>query len=129
MTRWTGAALGAAVLAAVGVALWSQRGDTADRARMDYPVAAARAKSGGEAIFLARCQYCHIEMGMGTLTLAKRLGPQQALLANRRDLDPDYVRTVVRSGLNSMPPITRVEVSDAELDEIVKYLTRDNPRR
>lgn len=90
----------------------------------DFPVAAARAKSPGEAAFLARCQYCHVEMGFGTLTLMKRLGPQQALLANRTDLAPDYVRTVVRHGLNGMPPLTRTEVSDAELQLIVGYLTR-----
>jgi cytochrome c5 len=95
----------------------------------DYPVTAARAKSPGEAAFLARCQFCHVEMGFGTLTLAKRLGPKQALLASRTDLDPDYIRGVVRNGLNTMPPITRVDVSDPELDQIVKYLTRNKARK
>jgi cytochrome c5 len=79
-----------------------------------------------EAVYLARCQYCHIELGPGTITLARRLGPEDALLANRTDLTEDYIKVVVRNGLNTMPALTRVEVSDAELDLIAQYLTRNN---
>jgi cytochrome c5 len=80
----------------------------------------------GEAMFLAKCRYCHVEMGPGTLTLAKRLGPDQALLARRTDLQADYVKAVVRGGLNTMPAINRVEVSDKELDTIAAWLATHN---
>lgn len=97
------------------------------RAERDFPLAAAKAKTPGEAVFLARCQYCHEQMGMGTLTLAKRLGPQKALLANRTDMAPAYIHYVVRHGFGSMPAINRADVPDGELDLIVKFLTRNNP--
>lgn len=96
----------------------------AAQARAEFPLLTMQAKSPGEAVFLARCQYCHLAMGPGTLTLARRLGDKNALLANRTDLEPDYVKQVVRHGLNSMPPINRVEVSDQELDAIAAYLGR-----
>lgn len=80
----------------------------------------------GEATFLGKCRYCHVEMGPGTLTLAKRLGPENGLLAKRTDLTADYVKAVVRNGLNTMPPINRVEVSDRELDTIATWLATHN---
>ncbi|MDB5682657.1 MAG: cytochrome c family protein [Sphingomonas bacterium] len=86
-------------------------------------------RSAGEAVFLDKCRYCHVEMGPGTLTLAKRLGPENGLLAARPDLDAGYVKAVVRNGLNTMPPINRVEVSDAELDTIATWLATHNKGR
>jgi len=83
-------------------------------------------RSEGEATFLAKCRYCHIEMGPGTLTLGKRLGEKNALLANRTDLEADYVKAVVRNGLNTMPAINRVEVSDKELNTIATWLSTHN---
>jgi mono/diheme cytochrome c family protein len=59
--------------------------------------------------------------------LGRRLGPDRALLAQRTDLHADYVRTVVRAGLNSMPALTRVEVTDVELDAIASYLSHPKP--
>lgn len=89
----------------------------------------ARALEGDpEATFLARCQYCHVALGPGTITLSKRLGPEHGMLADRTDLSKDYVKAVVRNGLNTMPAITRVEVSDDELERIADYLTRNNPQ-
>ena len=48
-------------------------------------------------------------------------------LKKLNDFNGDYIRTVVRQGLNAMPSETRAEVTDAELDAIVRYLTRNNP--
>jgi cytochrome c5 len=79
-----------------------------------------------EAVYLARCQYCHVQLGPGTITIARRIGEEEALLASRTDLTEDYIKTVVRGGLNTMPAITRVEVSDEELELIAGYLTRNN---
>ena len=83
----------------------------------------------GEALYSNRCGYCHLAGGMGTNLLTVQrvaLGepPENGLLTNREDLTADYVETVVRSGKVSMPPQTRVDVTDAELASIAKYLAR-----
>ena len=81
----------------------------------------------GAAVFSNRCGACHLAGGMGTNMLIKmrmQAGqpPQSALLANRKDLTRTYVKTVVRHGYLAMPRLTRVEVTDAELDAIAAYL-------
>jgi len=87
------------------------------------PVPATRPQ-GGEALFKARCAICHEGMAPGVLTLTRRLGKDKSLIAERTDLDPAYVKFVVRHGLRSMPPLGRVEITDAELGEIAAYVTR-----
>jgi len=79
----------------------------------------------GEAVFARECGMCHARGGTGTMMLGRRLGAENALLADRRDLDADYVAAAVRGGINSMPAITRVEVTDEDLAAIAGYLTRD----
>ena len=74
--------------------------------------------------FAARCAKCHAESGTGTFMLGRRLGKDRAMLERRTDLPPELIRHVVRNGIVSMPPLTRVEVTDEELDAIVRYLTR-----
>ena len=101
----------------------SSQGAAAEQAKGVFE----RASAGDpEAVFLARCQYCHVALGPGTITLSRRLGPEEALLANRTDLTEDYIKAVARNGLNTMPALTRVEVSDSELELITDYLTRNN---
>jgi hypothetical protein len=53
---------------------------------------------------------------MGTMVLARRLPPEQAKLQDRRDLRPELVVTTVREGMGAMPRMTRVDVTDAELE-------------
>jgi mono/diheme cytochrome c family protein len=81
----------------------------------------------GAALFSNNCGYCHLVGGMGTNLLTKqRLAagqpPETALLVNRTDLTPDYVKSVVRMGKGAMPHQTKVDVTDAELDSIAAYL-------
>jgi mono/diheme cytochrome c family protein len=81
----------------------------------------------GEALFSNRCGACHLAGGMGTNLLTKeRIAagqpPESGLLANRKDLTRLYVETVVRRGKLAMPRLTRVDVTDAELDAIAHYL-------
>lgn len=88
----------------------------------------AAAASAGEQIFSNRCGTCHLAGGMATNLIAMQRmeageSPETALLTARDDLEPDYIRTVVRQGKVAMPPISRVETTDAELDAIVAYLT------
>ena len=86
----------------------------------------------GAALFSNRCGACHLLGGMGTNLLTKQrmmLGepPEKGLLANRTDLTQTYVKIVVRHGKLAMPSLTRVEVTDAELDAIAKYLGKAGP--
>ena len=47
-----------------------------------------------------------------------------AQLAERSDLTPDMIRFFVRNGLSVMPIFRKTEVSDADLDAVVAYLSR-----
>lgn len=81
----------------------------------------------GEALYSNRCGACHLAGGMATnlLTvqmLAAKRPPTDGLLTNRKDLTPDYVKTVVRAGKNAMPRQTRVDITDAELESVAAYL-------
>ena len=84
----------------------------------------------GKAAFAHRCGVCHRDMGMGTLAVSRRMGfgmgPDmvKAWLENRGDLTADYVVAVIRNGQNSMPPLSRVEVSDADAAAIGRYLAK-----
>ncbi|MDR3721256.1 MAG: cytochrome c [Candidatus Acidoferrales bacterium] len=78
----------------------------------------------GEKLFRARCGYCHLAGGTGTIMLGRRLGKDHALLDQRTDLTAAYVKTITRVGLNSMPPHTRIEVPDTELDLIAAFIAR-----
>ena len=82
----------------------------------------------GKALYDARCGICHAAGGIGTFMLAKRLGPENSLLASRTDIPVELVEQVVRNGINSMPAFTRVELTDAELKRIAAYLTRSRAR-
>jgi mono/diheme cytochrome c family protein len=86
----------------------------------------------GAALYSNRCGACHLSGGMGTNMLTRRRvmagePPESGLLTNRSDLSQTYVKHVVRHGKVAMPGLTRVEVTDAELDAIAKYLGRAGP--
>ncbi len=95
------------------------------RAAQTKPSAdSAQSYAEGEKLFRARCGYCHLAGGTGTIMLGRRLGNDRALLAQRTDLTAEYVKKITRVGINGMPPHTRIEVPDSELDLIAAYLTR-----
>jgi len=86
----------------------------------------------GHALFEAHCGYCHLPAGMGTNLLTKQqmlLGnpPAMGLLANRTDLTAGYVKLVVRHGKGAMPPQTRVDITDPELDSVAAFLSKGKP--
>ena len=103
--------------------------------QMRAPLPAGDRLAGGKdgaALFSNRCGACHLAGGMGTNLLTKQrvmLGepPEKALLANRTDLTQDYIKIVVRRGKLAMPSLTRVEVTDAELDAIARFLGKAQP--
>lgn len=78
----------------------------------------------GKRLFHARCGYCHLAGGTGTIMLGRRLGKDRSLLEERADLNAEYIKKITRVGINSMPPHNRIELPDGELDLIAAYLTR-----
>ena len=76
-----------------------------------------------ERLYGRECAYCHVGRNTGTIMLQRRL-PQgtPAQLHLRANLPAAYVRLVVRNGLLNMPPLSRAELSDAELDLIAQWL-------
>jgi mono/diheme cytochrome c family protein len=78
--------------------------------------------------FQNSCSVCHGPMPErpGTRALgAKDKGAEPALLEQRKDLSPELIRLAVRKGITVMPPFRKTEVTDADLDAIIAYLTRD----
>jgi (+)-pinoresinol hydroxylase len=90
-------------------------------------VKAAPGQPRGLAEFQRACAVCHGDgpAKPGTRALhTKYQGKEPALLADRTDLAPDYVRFIVRHGVSVMPPFRKTELSDADLEQLVAYLTR-----
>jgi mono/diheme cytochrome c family protein len=92
------------------------------------PAAAADVQRGAR-LYANWCGYCHDPVSerqpqlAGTYTLQQRYkGEKPAALVERTDLTPDFVKTIVRQGLNVMPAFRKTEVSDAELDDIAAFL-------
>lgn len=96
-------------------------------------VAVPRAVTGKE-VYDRWCWGCHEALpgrfGMvnppaGTFRLQQRYnGAVPAALEERTDLSPDLIRLVVRKGINMMPPARKTEISDAQLEAVITYLTR-----
>ena len=86
---------------------------------------AVAAQPNGEALFKRECAICHLKDGTGTFMLARRLGDDSALIAERKNLTVPYVKRIVRYGINSMPRFTRAELPDPDLDAVATYLTRN----
>ena len=90
-------------------------------------LAAHAAELDGKMLFHQKCEMCHGAAGMGTGLLARRMKPEVALLEKRDDLSAAYVERAARIGILNMPPITRGDVSDAQLASIAQYLSRGKP--
>jgi mono/diheme cytochrome c family protein len=85
----------------------------------------------GKLLFTRTCAPCHgadrgdfgRAMLPGTDALRiKYQGKLPALLEQRTDLTPAVIRTFVRRGTWSMPPMRKTEISDAEIDAVGAYL-------
>ena len=99
-------------------------------------LAQAASETNGKVVFDKWCTPCHgavapksVMFGNGALAgtsalAVKYKGKLPAVLEERTDLMPAFIRTVVRGGLHGMPITRKTEVSDAELEEVVAYLTR-----
>lgn len=79
----------------------------------------------GKRVYNHICVYCHSPGVWGTNRLSKRMDKEHAVLENRTDLSPTVIQTAVRTGIGSMPPLRKTEVSDADLAAVAAYLTRN----
>jgi mono/diheme cytochrome c family protein len=91
------------------------------------PLLAHSADLTGQQLFQHKCAMCHGAAGMGTGLLARRMKPDIAPLEMREDLSAAYVERAARIGILNMPPITRADVSDAQLASIAQYLSKGKP--
>jgi (+)-pinoresinol hydroxylase len=81
----------------------------------------------GQEVYQKWCYPCHGPGSdkPGTVSLQQR-GQKPAVLADRTDLTAPVIKTFVRHGVYFMPIFRKTEVSDADLDAIAAYLTRNN---
>ncbi len=93
---------------------------------MSMASAQTAAAERGKAVYDHWCATCHAEgpgyPGTQSLEIKYR-GELPAVLEEREDLTPEFVRTMVRQGILMMAPFRKTEVTDAQLDDIVVYLT------
>lgn len=92
----------------------------------------------GKEVYDRWCWGCHEALpgrfGMwnppaGTYRMELRYkGTLPSDLEQRRDLQPAYIRQIVRTGVNMMPSLRKTEVSDAQLEALIEYLTRNNDK-
>jgi mono/diheme cytochrome c family protein len=84
--------------------------------------------SGGEQVFHRYCWECHGDgpdrPGTDALQV-KYKGDVPARLDQRTDLNAAFVIATVRHGISVMPAARKTEISDAELNAIAAYLTRE----
>jgi len=78
----------------------------------------------GKQVYKKWCYECHAagKNYPGTWMMAFKSGEAKAVLTERKDLSADFIRIWVRQGGGGMPLFRRVEISDSELDAIIKYL-------
>jgi mono/diheme cytochrome c family protein len=88
--------------------------------------AALRPFVTGAEIFAKHCSHCHGPGNdhPGTRQLGDTRGKEFALLEKRTDLHADYIETIVRHGLNAMPPFKPTVITDSELDRLARYLAK-----
>lgn len=80
----------------------------------------------GKTVFDKHCSHCHNpgDEYPGTHQLAVTRGEDMAVLEERDNLAPQYVKYIVRNGLNAMPPFKPTNITDRELDALADYLNK-----
>jgi (+)-pinoresinol hydroxylase len=81
----------------------------------------------GHKVYDKWCLPCHgTGLGKPGTDSMKAHGINPPVLEERTDLTPPLIKQSVRHGVLFMPMFRKTEVSDAELDAICAYLTRNN---
>jgi (+)-pinoresinol hydroxylase len=82
----------------------------------------------GNEVYQYWCATCH-GAGPGhpgtTALAAKYKGARPGLLEDRTDLTPQGIRFAVRRGISIMPFFRKTELTDADLEAVIAYLTRN----
>ena len=73
------------------------------------------------------CSGCHNagDGHAGTMKLIVLKGEEQSVLLDRKDLNPEYIRFIVRDGLQEMAPFRPTEINDGDLDSLIAYILSD----
>lgn len=81
-------------------------------------------RSAGGKVFDKWCSDCHSTAdGSGSQALQRKYrGAIPAILEQRSDLRPEYVKLAVRRGVSFMPSFRKTEISDADLALLAAYL-------
>ena len=101
-----------------------------DRSFAQAPGNEAKTQKGA-AVYQYWCAACHStgRGNPGTTALAAkykgRQPPVPAGLTERTDLTPQAIRFFVRQGVSVMAPFRKTEITDADLDALSAYLTRN----
>ena len=99
-------------------------------------VTPARAQSvapehaAGEAVYQKWCAPCHAPgiTHPGTHALMTKYdGIKSGVLLEWKDLPAVTVKYWVRHGISVMPHFRKTEISDAELEQLARYLARNTP--
>ena len=84
-------------------------------------------RARGEAVYNHWCAPCHApgpgHPGTQSLEI-KYHGSTPAVLKQRKDLTPEFVKTMVRQGILLMAPFRKTEITDAELEDLAAYLSK-----
>jgi mono/diheme cytochrome c family protein len=84
----------------------------------------------GMAVYQKWCAPCHApgisHPGTNALSVKYR-GVKSGVLLEWRDLPASTVKFWVRHGISVMPQFRKTEISDAELDALAQYLSRNTP--
>jgi mono/diheme cytochrome c family protein len=87
-------------------------------------------QASGRAVYTKWCAPCHdpgvIHPGTNALTV-KYQGVKPGVLLEWKDLPPEMVSYVVRHGISVMPQFRKTEISDADLEALAKFLSRNTP--
>jgi mono/diheme cytochrome c family protein len=85
-------------------------------------------QTAGRVVYEKWCAPCHApgvqHPGTNALTV-KYQGVKSGVLLEWRDLPAATVKFWVRHGLSVMPQFRKTEISDAELDALARYLSRN----
>jgi len=86
--------------------------------------------AAGREVYTKWCAPCHdpgvIHPGTNALSV-KYKGVKSGVLLEWTDLKPQTVKHLVRHGISVMPQFRKTEISDAELDALAKFLSRNSP--
>ena len=88
---------------------------------------AADAAPSGEAVYEHWCAPCHAPGPghPGTQSLQVKYGGKTPpVLLERTDLTPQAIAVFVRTGVLSMPPFRKTEVTDADLAALTAYIAQ-----